>query len=431
MGVCHHLPLFRAALLFGAGALMFSTWCLAEPTLERHELHHAVHNEIAIVSVSPSLSLSKVLDVAVQHAPEASEQTAFERSARAISSQSSGWLPDAPSIGLQYQTDALHDDLGYAETDARIDFPLWRRGEKGALKQLSEQATRFAADYGEVLRLTVAGRLRRSLWELQAARSTLELARESLVTAEKLDAKISRMVELGARPRTDQLLSRQDVLKRQRDVLDAEATLRAESLHYGHLTEMGQMPAHIEEQAGQGGLPEKHPALARLALELAQAKSDLQRARYSGGDAPSISVNWRQEEAASSLEKQMSAGIGVRLPLGASHYAAPAVAEARQRITRLSSELHFQHHRLEAALDRGRMELRALDKALTLATEQLTTAEQQHRLAKRAYENGEMGILGLLQSQTAWLEARRAVADTRIKRGETIANINQALGVTP
>ncbi len=427
---------FSRSLLGGARvcastALLFvSSWSSAADMPAMHHDHQG-YDEIPIVQVSPSLSLSELVDIAMKHAPEASRKTAFENYAQAISNKSSALLADAPSVGLDYQTDALHDDLGYSETEASISLPLWRRGEKAALRDLADQAESFAGQYQTSLRLTVAGRLRTSIWELARARSNLEQARQSLETAKELDAKIRRMVELGARPLTDQLLSQQDVLKRERDVLDAEAQLRAESLHFGHLTEMTTVPAVIEEPLATGSLPDEHPALAELRLELAQARSDLQRARRSAGDAPSLSFNWRKEEAASNGGTQKSAGIGLSVPIGSSRHSGPAVAEASRRLAVLSSELRFTRHKLEADLDRGRMQLRALEKALTLAEEQLATAEKQHRLAKRAYENGEMDILGLLQSQTAWLQARRDLVTTQIKKGETIARINQALGVTP
>ena len=404
---------------------------MASLSVAMEEHAHQGDEEIPMLERISTLTFTDLLDAAIKVAPEASRGAAFESYAQAWADKSTAWLADAPSIGLDYQTDALHDDQGYSETEASIRLPLWRRGEKAAAKDLAKQAESFARDYAQSLRLKVAGRLRTSLWALETARSNLAQAQSSLTIAQELDSKIRRLVELGARPATDQLLSKQVVLQRESEVLESEAALRAESLHYAHLTEMTQMPAVIEEPLADGRLPDNHPALAALRLQLAQANHDLQRARRSAGDQPSLSFNWRNEEFINQEGSQKTAGIGLTLPLGSKRHSGPAVADASKQVAVLKSDLRFRRHRLEAELDRGRMQLRALEKSFSVAQMQLETATQQHRLAKIAYENGELDIIGLLQSQSAWFKARRDLVTTEIRKGETIAKINQALGVTP
>jgi len=408
---------------------LLSCLCLNQATAESGGV--VAHEEILSIEKVERLILSEVIDKAIQHAPESIETEPVADHAEALAEKSRAWFADSPRISLGYQMDSLHKDDGYRELEAGVEWPLWRRSQKNAFKSLAEQSSDYAEIFPSLTRLKVTGRVRESIWKLAESRAQVELAIKELETSQKLEKTILRRVELGDRPTTDALLATQEVLEKQAALNTSEAALKESSHHYHHLTGLTQIPEKIEEALSSDTDGNDHPALmaARLLMEQARAKLKLQRKTALG--QPSLNLNLRQEQDENGADGRDSLGIGFSLPIGSRKHSSPMITEAVREEATAKAELLRLRHRVEADLDKARIELESVNKSIKLSAQRIKIASQSSRLVKLAYESGESSLIELLRSQSIEFAAEREHTRLQIAHGRAIANINQSLGVMP
>ena len=406
-----------------AVALPFST--------KANEAGQATHLDSVLIQPSETVTLSQVIDSAINHAPESVQQEAVSEYASALQRKSNTWLASSPSLNFNYQTDQLHKGAGYSETETGIDLPLWRPSQKKAWGSLADNAGKTVENFPALLRLKVASRVRKSVWELEETRASVDLAEKELETDKILENKIRRLVELGDRARLDLILASQDVLSKERALLNAKAMYQEASLHYTHLTGLQTYPAQLEEAAGSGPIEPEHPELTTARLKIEQAKYRQTLLRKTAGGQPVLSINARQETAVDSSENLDSVGVGISLPFGSKAHNGPEYSAAARDAAEAKSEMMLLRHQLETALDGARIKYQALEKDIVLAQKNLRLTTRQRQLTERAYESGEVDIVHLLRSQSAFFNAQRELSRIQIERGRALSEINQALGVTP
>lgn len=389
------------------------------------------HLDPILIRSSETITLSQVIDSATEHAPESVQQEAVSDYALAVQKKSNTWLASSPSLNFNYQTDQLHEAEGYSETETGIDLPLWRPSQKKAWGSLADNAGKTVENFPAALRLKVAERVRKSVWELEETRASVDLAEKELETDKILENKIRRLVELGDRAKLDQILASQDVLSKERALLNATAMYQEASLHYMHLTGLESYPARLAEKAGNEPLNPEHPELTAARLKIEEAQSRKTLLRKTGGGQPVLSINARQETGADSSDDLDSVGLGISLPFGSRAHNGPEYTAAARDAIEAKSELILLRHQLEAALDGARINYQALEKGLVLAQKNLQLTTKQKQLTERAYESGEVDFVNLLRSQSAYFNAQRELSRIQIERGRTLSKINQALGVTP
>ena len=387
--------------------------------------------ESVLTQPSKTVTLSQVIDSAIKHAPESAQQEAVSKHASALQRKSNAWLASPPSLNLNYQTDRLNEDAGYSETEAGIDLPLWRPSQKKAWESLADNAGKTVENFPAALRLKVAERVRKSVWDLEEARAAVDLAEKELETDKALENKIRRLVELGDRPKLDQILASQDVLSKERALLNAKVMYQKASSHYIYLTGLQIYPALLEETAGSGSVSLEHPELTAARLKIEQAEHRQTLLRRTAGGQPVLSVNARQETAGDGSEDLESVGVGISFPFGSKTHNGPEYTAAGRAVAEARSELILLKYQLETALNSARIKYQALEKDILLAQKNLQLATRQRQLTELAYESGEVDVVNLLRSQSAFFNAQRELSRLRIERGRTLSKINQALGVSP
>ena len=410
---------------------LIATTALIPFSAKATEGAEATHLDSVLIQPSETVTLSQVIDSAIKHAPESVQQEAVSEYASALQRKSNTWLASSPSLNFNYQTDLINKDAGYSETETGIDLPLWRPSQKKAWGSLADNAGKTVENFPAALRLKVAERVRKSVWELEEARAAVNLAEKELETDKILENKIRRLVELGDRPRLDQILASQDVLSKERALLNAKAMYQEASLHYTHLTGLQSYPAQLEEAAGNGPIDPEHPELTTARLKIEQAKYRQTLLRKTAGGQPVLSINARQETAVDSSEDLDSVGVGISLPFGSKTHNGPEYTAATRDAAEAKSELILLRHQLETALDGARIKYQALEKDIVLAQKNLQLTTRQRQLTELAYESGEVDFVSLLRSQSAFFNAQRELSRIQIERGRTLSKINQALGVTP
>ncbi|MCK5921295.1 MAG: TolC family protein [Methylococcales bacterium] len=407
---------------------LLSGLCLDQTAAEPRSV---AHEERVSIEAGSQLVLTEVIDNAMQHAPEAIETGPVADHAKALAEKSRAWFADSPRINLGYQMDSLHEDEGYREFEAGVEWPLWRRSQKKAFKSLAEQSSSYAEVFPSLTRLKVTGRVRESIWELAESRAQVELAIKELETSQKLEKTILRRVELGDRPTTDALLATQEVLEKQAALHTSEATLKESSHHYHHLTGLTQMPEKIEEELSSDTDNKDHPILAAATLLLEQARTKLKLQRKTALGQPSLNLNLRQEQDENGADDLDSLGVGFSLPIGSRKHASPLITEAVREEAAAKAELLRLQHEVEANLDKAQIELESVNKSIELSEQRIKIASQSSRLVKLAYESGESSLIELLRSQSIEFAAEREHTRLRIAHGRAISNINQSLGVIP
>lgn len=374
---------------------------------------------------------SESLDRAVAQAPEYVLVDVYQAEAKALKKRSSAWIAAAPTVGVQFQTDALHEDRGYQEAEIGVDLPLWRLSQRHAAQQGSDYSVTRASIYPQALRLLIASRLRNHYWDYQTALTTQEAAEKALQTATKLEQKIRRLVALGEAPSTDLLATTRDRLLRQQELDAAKHSAAIETKRFHVLTSLRAVPKLGKEpKADQRGI--EGNALLKLAqLAVKQTAAEARVTQKSAAGQPSISLLTRQERVATEAEREGYVGLGFNLPIGAKTFASARYADALRKVVDAKVEYQALKHELELAASASEARIKQLEQNASPAKRAWQLAQEQWRLATLAFENGEMSLLELLRVQNSYFTAQRDHALSKIALARAIAAFNQAIGVTP
>lgn len=382
-----------------------------------------------LISASAQLTLNDVVDSALIRSPDYAVANAHADVANAYQARSQRWLPEVPSLSLAYETDQHDADAGFRESQIGLTLPVWKRRQQDAFEKLAHRSGEFAKRFPDAARLGVSAQVRNSLWALKETEEDVNLARDALDVAQRLEMKVKRQVELGNVPRTDLIAARRERLAQQTQLLEAQASWQGQQKHYQHLTGLTEFPAEISESTQLASSAE-HPALAISRLMLEQAEAELEVCRRSGNGQPELTVAGRKERADRFSDSEQYLSMELSVPFGGQGYNTVALAEARQKVATLRSDHRRLEISLEAALEEAQILHESLQQQLDMSSELLSLAEQKYALDQRAYGAGVMSLLELLRSQKTLLDSKRDHQRLQIQIGRTQADINQLSGVS-
>lgn len=393
---------------------------------------HAEASDDDVIVVSPELNLHAVLENALARDPRMATTQDVRRQGQAWAGQANRFYGRQPALSVQHQSDALGSDRGMREWEATVELPLWRYGERQAVRELAAGYESYAGAHESALRLSLAGEVRESLWGLLLAEEQLRLTSQALETAQALEREVVIREQAGDLALKDRLLARDELLAKQDEHLAASVELRHAIERYEFLTGLAQRPADIRETLSTvSDVNDDHPLLREIQLRLATAQAEVNRLKQGAGDPMQLSLGVRRERAAVGESSQTSAGLGLRLPLEGKRYQATGLAAAELDVAQLRAEQVRVQRELVLAAHEAEHTLSMIDESLRLAEEQANLGAESLRLARLAFEAGDLELSQLLRTQSQAMAAERRLTLRRLEQHQAIARYNQAVGVLP
>lgn len=395
--------------------------------------HAAADETIAapLVGVSAELNLKDVYVAALGGDPRSGLAEASRQEAAALAARADSLLAGAPALIVRHQTDQAGTDRGLREWEANVELPLWRWGQRAASHNQAHSAGELANAQGQAWRLDVAGRVREALWSLALAEEQRHLAEQAWHSAQALEQDVQRRVDAGDLAQADLLLVRDDTLAKQDEYLLAVSELRTEEKRYLSLSGLTRRPEDFSEvQSSRHRIDSEHPLLLEAQRRVEQAQAELQRVRTAGSDNPTLIVGTRRDQEPVTAITHDSIGVSVRLPFNGASHAGPAIAAANSQLVQAQSAQLALQRELELALHQAQQALATLRGELKLAQQQHLLAQENLRLARLAFDLGEIDLVQRLRIQTRAYAAERTLNVRTLQLQQAIARYNQVVGET-
>lgn len=385
-----------------------------------------------IIQPDDTLTLHQLIDQALQRDPRRDVPAAYSAEAAALQRRADSLFSGSPAFALRHQTDQVGSNKGLREWEANVELPLWRWGQQDASKEVAQRALNQADSVSATLRLRIAGALRDSLWKLVIAEERVALAEHAYHTARTLQGEVEKRVQAGDLAKSDLLLTQDETLSKQDELLLARAELLHAGKRYFTYTGLDRRPARfVETESPKNIIGDNHPLLRDAHDRLQRAEAELQQVRRAGAGSPQLTLGSRREKDFITGIDENSIGIGIRLPFAGSAHTAPALGAAGRAVAENASELAMVQRQLELALHEAAHMLETLRTEQSLAEQQQRLAKENMRMAHIAFDVGEMNLAQLLRVQSRAFAAERNYSLRKLQLQQAVAQYNQAVGELP
>jgi cobalt-zinc-cadmium efflux system outer membrane protein len=391
------------------------------------ELHQHVP-----LTIDPTLDWNVLIETTLAAHPRSGELTARGEEAAAWAARGRQWLAAAPSLYFTYLSDGWIDDRDQREYDGGVELPLWRAGERTAVRALANSAAAESDAARAALRLEVAGLLRGALWDIAMATNANAAAKDAIETATEVLRGVERRNARGELPLADVLLAQSALLERQQAAIATAAQQVDAERAYQSLTGLQRRPAMFEEQkSGREDFDETHPLLSLATAEIERARATREFTDRAARGSPVVTLGPRRQRDALTTIFNSSFSIGVKMPVGGKAHAGTQVAQQSRALAEAEAARGTLLRRLDLDLHEAEHALLVLDGSIALAAQRRELADRQWRMAQLAFEQGEIELRELLRIEDSDRNANREAERLAIERQRTIAAFNQALGETP
>lgn len=424
-------------------ALVAALWCLVpgdgaaddDPgtAIEMEERARAtMFHEHVPLAVDETLDWETLLDAAVTAHPRQRELAARGAEAGAWRERSDNLLSGAPSLYMSHLSDRSRDDRGQMEYEAGVQLPLWRPGQRRAVRELAASAESESAAVGAALELDVAGTLRDLLWDIEASVTEIAAAQASRAVAETLLGAVEQRYERGDLPLADVLLARASLLEREQQLVPLQAALVDAEREYIVLTDLDRRPPMRNElRSSRTDYDASHPFLALANAEVERAQSGLDLARREARGAPTLAIGPRRQRDPLTPFYNDSVSVQMQIPFGGKDHVSTQVADEARAAAAAETARSALLRSLELALHEAEHTLASIEQSLELAATRRELADRQWRMAQTAFMQGEIELREVLRIQDANQAAIREVELLTVERGRAIAAFNQAVGEIP
>lgn len=384
---------------------------------------------------------SALLEAAWQRTPDVQALQAQQTVLAIDQEEARRWWPQAPALSVSHRSDQWQSDDGVREWELELEAPLWRNGQRRAQQQVVAASEEERLAQQTLLRLTLAGALRKAVWTLAEREAQLRVDNIRVQTAEALERDVFRRVAAGDLAQADALLAQSETLAARNDK-DASAleVLQAQQI-LELLTGQRHLPSPLSESVisttpgkrmPDESVPapalEQHPQVvaAQQALKVARAEAGLVR----NSQTPiSAALSWAQTHESLDNADQHLMGLKVTVPLGAEGRQRSAVASAQRAILVANAQVEKVRRAVKLQTELAQATLENAQRQRDQAEKQYQAAEHSLRLSRRAFDAGEMDLLSLLRLQQ---NTQQALAQRELKRiacERAIAAFNQAWGI--
>lgn len=388
--------------------------------------------ELPGLQASANLTLANVVEKAFLRSPQQQVLQAGKMTVDARSAQATSVLPMAPAVSMRHQTDQLGSGRNLREWEAALEIPVWLPGQRSGRVAVARDAAGSLEARRSSHWLELAGQVREAVWDIEMNQNTLELATQRMKTAQALLLDVEKRWKAGELAKMDVLMAQNETLQAQTALLRAQAEVRHAEHRYQILTGLKEIPAKADEQpVAQPGFEGNHPLLVESARQIALAQDERVLAGIEKRENPMVVVSARNERGAFDNAFNNSIGVAIRLPLGSAVRSAPLLAGAEMNLAQARSEHEQRILMLQTAQHEAEHNLEVTRSELEFGGKQHQLAQENLRLAKKAFDLGESDLVGLLRVQSTAQDAERALRSRQIQLKRDVARYNQAAGVLP
>lgn len=383
------------------------------------------------LSINPALTLSQVLQKALEKYPQQFQLNADTFNATARKSMADALLPSAPALSLYHQNDTLGSGRNERDWQAFVEIPLWLPKQRLNRTKVAELSALDVDTSRDSMRLKVAGLVRDALWNIAMNSKLVALAEQREQLAQQLEQDVAKKFKAGELAKTDLMLIQQERMQAERQTILAEAELMHARHRYLLLTGLNEMPSQYEEIHSSKENFEQSPIwlAAQAKVNLAQGERELVETERR--ENPQILLNIRNSQGAFDAQYNQSMGFTIRVPLDSPSRSAPMQAQAEKQMGSALFEKSSLYLAMQTDLHEAEHNLTTTKRELDVATQQLDVAREQARLSKKAFSLGESDLTSVLRIQQQALEVESTVALRQIQYQWNIARYNQAVGVLP
>lgn len=382
---------------------------------------------------NPELNFSILLQQALQNSPEFLEIAARDDEARLYLESGRSWIAGRPSLAISYLDDQPRTAMGMTELEYGVHLPLWRPGERRDARAMGESFGAQAAAWKAHLELTVVGRLRSSLADLETADRLLAIERQATADARTLLSTVEKMLGAGEVAQADVMQARALLLQQQRQELAAETALVDAEWNYSSLTGLAARPAtaHVERRTERTDIAAGHPWLRFLETGVAVADGAIKQTRLEAAGSPSVMVGSRRQRGSSTETYNDSLIFSVNVPFGASAHVRSRVGTVARQKADAEVQLLAARKELMRQLHEAEHELGQIEESLVLGEEQVALDQRQWEMAKSAFEVGEMNLFQVLTALRQARVSAREFESLKLRKQRLITEFNQVIGVLP
>ncbi len=387
---------------------------------------------------STPVTLPQAFAAAWSRQPEAQSLDLRRDAAEARRQVAGSWTAQPPSMDLSGKTDQLSKNQGSREYAAGVALPLWLPGERSRQGALAEAESKAVDSRVTAAQLRTAAAVRDAWWNWQRARGEQSLARERMVSAQKLAEDVRRRTKAGDLARSDQ--HQADGAAASAEVTLAEsASLLATSTQQLRAL-IGKLP---DEKAADGpetppavpadftALDATHPAVVELfdRAEVARRSADL--ASVQTRNNPELLLATTRERGAFGDDYQQTVTLGVRIPFGSDSRNRAKLGLARAEALETEGQLRLERERLAADLEAARVRVESSRAQLAAAEKRAQLARESRGFFEKSFRLGESDLPTRLRIELEAVEAERQSTRARIDLAAAISALRQALGLLP
>lgn len=387
------------------------------------------HSEHPHLVVSETLAVNQVFQAAVANAPEQVLGGAYRQQAEAQQQMSQRFIANRPRLNLYYWDDQAGDNTGLREMELGVEVDLWRWGERRNAKALAESFDTGASAWRDYQRLSVSGRLRRALHQLNSSAAKREHAVAAVTDAQRLLTISEQRFKAGEIARADVMQSEALLLESRQQLLEREAELVDAERQYMTLTGLQQRPAQfIEVRPGQPRIDAQHPQL-RLLLAKRQQQTELwQQKRHEAAGNSTVSLGVRRERGSNLDPETESLGLSISIPFGGSAHTNAASASAAVAMTDADVRLKQARLQLQQQLHEVEHELDVLEESLAYAAQARDLAQRHWKMADKAFAAGESNIRPTILALQHFRQSQLQWQLLQLRQHSLISSLRQTVG---
>lgn len=390
-------------------------------------------------SAPSPLSLGDALQRASAQNPALVAQGFAERAADALIEQA-GLRPN-PTVDLSLEnfagTGSLQGVRGL-EATVQASQTLERGGKRDKRVALAGRERESAAKEYAVLRAEILAATATAYLEVLAAQQKLALAGEPLRLARETVAAVDHRVQAGAASPAESARARAALAAAEAEHARAEAALA--SARTALSASWGGDPAEVPTVAGTLRLPESLPTQENLLARLtANPRLELQQSLVAGRRAAldleqaqavqDVSVGGGVRFLRDGSDAAFVAGVSVPLPVRNRNQG--NIRAARETLSGAEQGIRAVEVELRTAFTAAWQDLNAAHKAAqNLRRQALPATEEAYATVRRAYEQGQLPIIDVLDAQRALSGLRRDLLDAEAAYALALARLDTLTDVS-
>lgn len=366
------------------------------------------------------LRLSDVLARAAEGNPRLSALRYHESAAEALIEQA-GQRP-APTLDVQAENFAgtgSRQGVRQLETTVQATQAIERGGKRASRIAVATRDREVAAHEYAVKRAEVLATAAVAFVDTLAAQHRVALAEEPVKFAREVLASTESRTRAGMASATEPARARAALAAAQGELARAQSDLSAARARLaanwsGSATEVPALQGRLqipEQMPAESVLLAKLPAHPRLAHQQAlvasrRAALDLERGQSTQDITVGGGVRFLREGSDAALV------AGVSVPLPARNRNQGAIRAARENLAGAEETVRATERELRSALTLAWQEASTLRTAAqTLRKEVIPASQEAHAIVRRAYEQGQLPLIDVLDTQRELLSLRRELLE--------------------